>query len=189
MVDMLPSPFRSAAILRLIHLILSGILVLIIVSAWKKQIARVAIIIFSSITTAYLISGVTLLVESLPNLNGNQGGLVLLRDASIVWVINILVFAIWFWIIDDGGPAKRRNSEPERKDFLFPQEALKIPGWESWQPNYTSYLFIAFHNSSTFGPTDTYVLSDRAKLFVTAQVIISLITLTMFAARALTIIA
>ncbi len=191
MANILPFPIGFPITLRIISLTLGGMLVLITVVAGllgKIQIARGATIFFSSIVTVYLISGVTLLVASLPSLGGSQGGLILLRDAAIVWIINVLIFAIWFWIIDGGGPAKRRNAQPTRKDFLFPQEAIKIPGWEQWQPNYTSYLFIAFHNCSTFGPTDTYVLSNRGKLFVTIQVIISLITLTMFVARALTIV-
>jgi hypothetical protein len=113
MVNMLPSPFRSLFTFRLISLMLSGILLLIIILAWRQRIARVAIIIFSSINTIYLISGVILLVESLPNLKGNQGGLILLRDAAIVWVINVLVFAIWFWIVD--GSRKERTFSFRRK--------------------------------------------------------------------------
>jgi len=186
----LPSPKISPSTIRITSLTLSGILVFFIVGGWlikKARFSRSVMITFASIVTIYLFSGVFLLIVSLPKLHGATAGLTLLSDAAIVWIINILLFAVWFWLIDGGGPGKRRTMKPIKKDFLFPQEANKIPGWEQWQPNYIDYLFMAFHNCSTFGPTDTYVLSRRCKVLVVFQVIISLITLTMFVARALSI--
>src|SRR5208283_3686958 len=142
---------------------------------------------FTAIVTIYLLLGVTQLVASLPHLQGAALGLSLLRDAASVWVINIILFAVWCWLIDGSGPAKRRMSS-KRKGFLFPQEAFKIIGWEDWKPSFYSYLFMSFQFSTTFGPTDIYVLSRRAKFIVFVEVTISLVTITMFIARAFSLI-
>jgi hypothetical protein len=191
MIPLLPYQGLSAVQARYGSLILSGILLTVSTVALligRSRISSIAIFAFTSVVTLYLLSGVSLLVLSLPNLHGSQSGLILLRDASIVWVINIIIFAVWYWLLDGGGPLKRRTVAPNRKDFLFPQEAMRIRGWEGWQPTFFSYLFASFHFCSTFGPTDAYVLSRRGKLLVMVQVAISLITLTMILSRAFTII-
>lgn len=191
MAQILGSHFLSPTQAKLGNLVLSGCLLvaaLVALQMNRMRITAIIIFVFTVVVTLYLLSGAALLVASLPTLTGNQGGLVLLRDAGIVWVINVMVFGVWYWLIDGGGPIKRRNTETKRKDFLFPQEAMKIAGWEGWQPSFFSYLFTSFHFCSTFGPTDAYVLSRRGKLLVVIQVSISLIVLTMVVARAFTII-
>ena len=190
--ELISSPFASSLIIRLISLTLSGTLVILIVVAWlakKPRFSFVILIFFNSVVTVYLLSGVFLLVGSLTKLHGTEAGLILLRDAAVVWVINVLIFAIWFWILDGGGPSRRGKDVPSiEKDFLFFQEESSFPGWEHWHPNYNDYLILALFNCSTFGPTDVRVLSRRGKLLVATQVIISLLTLTMFVARALSLI-
>ncbi len=190
--ELISSPSVSPSVIRLISLALSGILVFTIVVAWitkKLRLSLFMVKVFNSVVTVYLLSGVFLLVGSLTKLHGTEAGLTLLRDAATVWVINILIFAIWFWIFDGGGPIKRRKSVTVRiKDFLFFQEEVSIPGWEHWHPNYLDYFFMALFNSSTFGPTDVRIISRIGKLLVAVQMIISLLTITMFIARAFSLI-
>ncbi len=192
-VQIMPSfPFSSAQA-RDGSLFLSGILLALSITALvtnREKIAATAIYVFTSVVTLYLLSGVLLLLFSItsPSLSGNQGGMVLLRDAIIVWVINVILFAVWYWLLDGGGPIKRCIADIDRKDFLFPQEFMKIPNWEGWRPGFFSYIFLSFHFCSTFGPSDAYVLSWRGKFLVMIQVAISLITLTMLIARAFSMI-
>jgi hypothetical protein len=74
-----------------------------------------------------------------------------------------LYSVVWYWLLDAGGPVKRHEGKCERRDFLFPQFGNQIEGWEKWNPNFVDYLFLAFSTSTTFGPTDTMVLSRRVK--------------------------
>jgi len=105
-----------------------------------------------------------------------------------IWSINVIVFGVWYWILDAGGPYKRNDELCERRDFLFPQIGNSIKGWEKWKPDFVDYLFLAFSISTTFGPTDTMVLSRRVKALMIIQVVASLTSLSVIAARAVTIL-
>src|SRR5579859_51988 len=56
-------------------------------------------------------------------LHGAKGpsGQSLLIDALNIWFTNVVIFALWFWTIDRGGPIARELGTPSRPDFLFPQ--------------------------------------------------------------------
>jgi hypothetical protein len=112
---------------------------------------------------------------------------VLLTDVVLLAISNILLFSIWYWVIDPPGVDGRvRNDEPW--DFLFPQRAQALPQYESWVPRYTDYIFLAFTTSFTFNPTDTLPLTRRAKMLMLLQSTISLITLTGIASSAINIL-
>lgn len=109
---------------------------------------------------------------------------------DVVWmaVMNILIFSIWYWIIDPPGVNEaRRDDEPW--DFLFPQRAGDLPHYADWQPRYTDYLFLAFTSSFAFSPTDTLPLTRRAKILMMIQAAISLVTITAIAGSAINILA
>jgi hypothetical protein len=115
----------------------------------------------------------------------HDAALVLLRNAALIWIVNILTFSLWYWEIDDGGPAKRHFAGYRCTDFVFPQSTIDQVTQNSWLPHYVDYLFLAFNTSTAFSPTDTLVLSMRAKLLMMAQALISLIVLAIIAARAI----
>jgi hypothetical protein len=150
----------------------------------RTRIVRAAQVIFASLATLFLIDSVGELVSSLPKLKTSAAGLFLLRDAAIVFAIDIILFAVWFWMIDAAGA----GIASKRRDFLFAQEVMKLPGWEDWHPDFSFYVFMSFYNSVTFGPTDTYVLSRRGRILIVLQVIISLVVVLTFLARAFVII-
>ncbi len=108
----------------------------------------------------------------------------LLRDAALIWCINVVTFALWYWEIDGGGPAKRRVGHHTSSDFLFPQMTMDDESSKRWSPTFVDYLFLAFNTSTAFSPTDTLVLSRHAKLLMMLQSIISLIVIAVLAARA-----
>lgn len=117
-------------------------------------------------------------------------GVQLLLSTIAIWISNVLVFASWYWRLDAGGP-HQRDMKPrhDRGAFLFAQMQMEpksktAAGEERWSPNFVDYLFLAFHTSTAFSPTDAPVLSRWAKLLMMIQTSISLLILTFLAARA-----
>jgi hypothetical protein len=111
----------------------------------------------------------------------------LFRNAAILWVTNVILFGVWYWEIDQGGPVVRHMNHNQPTDFLFPQMISDAPYWNHWKPEYIDYLFLAFNTSTAFSPTDTMVMSKRAKLLMMAQGSISLVIVALLAARAINI--
>ena len=108
--------------------------------------------------------------------------LALLRDSALLWLVNVLTFAFWYWELDGGGPARRNRHGYTSQDFVFPQ--VQCEQDDHWRPHFIDYLFLAFNTSTAFSPTDTLVLSKRAKLLMMVQAADSLVLLAIIAARA-----
>ncbi len=144
--------------------------------------------IISGIITVALIGSVGLLVKALPS--HREAGLQLLRSGGLLWLTNIIVFALWYWRLDGGGPTRRHEQKKfGSTSFLFPQ--MQIPHDERsqfacarWRPRFIDYLFVAFTHSSTFGPTDAPVLARWAKVLAMMQVFISLSIVVLLISRA-----
>jgi hypothetical protein len=113
----------------------------------------------------------------------------LLRSALVLWITNILVFALWYWKLDAGGPLGRDHSRYKIAGaFLFPQLSSECEGYDRWSPQFLDYLFLAFNTSTAFSPTDTAVLSQWAKVATMLQSLISLSILVLLTARAVGIL-
>jgi uncharacterized membrane protein len=140
----------------------------------------IALTLIGAITLAEIVSTL-LLVSILPRRAIGPTGL--LRDAALIWVINVVTFALWYWEIDGGGPLMRKVRPHGAKDFLFPQQAWGEP--EKWSPRFLDYLFLAFNHSTAFSPTDTAVLSRRAKVLVMIQAALSLMAIAVLIAKAI----
>jgi hypothetical protein len=109
----------------------------------------------------------------------------LLLSAALLWLSNVLVFALWYWEVDAGGPHQRHLRSVASTDFLFPQMVAGGDSIRNWCPEFLDYLFLAFNTSTAFSPTDTMVLARRSKLLMMLQSVISLVTIAVFAARAI----
>lgn len=152
--------------------------------------------IFGFLVTALLTIGLTasviFLIGALPT--RGETPLALLLSAASLWATNILVFALWYWRLDAGGPHQRdkRAGHPDGA-FLFPQmtmseETLREAGQQDWSPNFIDYLFLAFNTSTAFSPTDVPVLARWAKLLTMLQSLLSLLILALLAARAVNLL-
>jgi uncharacterized membrane protein len=148
------------------------------------QIRMITLTILAVVTIG-LIGSVVYLIYSL--FTHSAHGTTLFRDAAILWVTNVAVFAICYWEIDQGGPMRRHHKPAQPIDLFFPQMVTNSPRWKTWKPTYIDYLFFAFNTSTAFSPTDTMVLSRRAKLLIMTQSVISLVILAVLAARAINI--
>ena len=154
----------------------------------RRLIRRAAIVLTGIIT---LINFEALYEVLHARLYGAKGatGQTLLIDALNIWFTNVVVFALWFWNIDRGGPAMRELHKADAKpDFLFPQTSGDIPGYETWTPGFIDYFFVSFTNATAFSPTDTMPLSPQTKLLFAIEAIASLLTVGLVAARAVNIL-
>ena len=146
----------------------------------------------SAVATAVLAYGLYSLVNDLATHRGNPTEL--LEGAVLIWSMNIVVFASWYWRLDAGGPHSRARHEVYCGGaFLFPQlsmppETRRKIGAEDWRPRFIDYLFVAFNSSTAFSPTDVPVLSGWAKVMMMVQSSIALATLAVVAARAVNIL-
>jgi uncharacterized membrane protein len=146
----------------------------------------VAIGLIAILNLANFVS-LALLVERL--LHGkNVLGTELLYSSISIWVTNVIVFALWYWELDRGGPDERRRANHPEPDFLFPQMVTPGCALESWTPVFVDYLYVAFTNATAFSPTDTMPLTPWAKMLMLVQSVVSLLTITLVAARAVNIL-
>jgi hypothetical protein len=151
------------------------------------QATRILTLAANAIITIAMIASLILLVRGIPE--HLETPKALLRSASALWITNILVFALWYWKLDAGGPLQRdRLDSLSNTSFLFPQLLSRKEQNSSWKPNFVDYLFLAFNTSTAFSPTDTAVLSRWAKLGMMVQSLISLLIVVLLAARAVNIL-
>jgi len=149
------------------------------------MVTRVLTFTANIIITLAMIASLILLVEGIPR--HLEAPKALLRSAVALWITNILIFALWYWKLDAGGPLVRETSGVANPSFLFPQMMRENLN-SSWKPHFVDYLFLAFNTSTAFSPTDTAVLSRWAKLVTMLQSLISLTIIALLAARAVNIL-
>ncbi|MGH9103873.1 MAG: hypothetical protein ACRDYD_12960 [Acidimicrobiales bacterium] len=135
---------------------------------------------------ANLIS-LVLLVRSI--LRGSSAsGSQLVVAAVQIYVTNVLLFALWFWELDRGGPGARMRQDHREPDFLFPQMVTPEAAPRSWTPGFTDYLYVSFTNATAFSPTDTMPLTPTSKMLMLVESVAALLTVAVVAARAVNIL-
>jgi uncharacterized membrane protein len=139
----------------------------------------------SGVGTLALVGSLALLIAGLPKKSESPAELA--QSAACLWTANVLVFAIWYWRLDAGGPhAREKRGGHTAGAFFFPQmmDGVPIEHPESWMPRFVDYLFLAFNTSTAFSPTDTAILSRWAKGLCILQSLISLSIVAILASRA-----
>jgi hypothetical protein len=183
-------PSMNQGILPVLAFFVRGSLLLMVLVLWimnRKQLLFKVIILTNTVFTLGLLLNMVSLLDILRGVVYQKVESLLL-DVILLAIANILLFSIWYWLIDPPGvDGSVRDDEPW--DFLFPQRAQTIPNYENWVPRYTDYIYLAFTTSFAFSPTDTLPLTRRAKLFMLLQSTISIITLTAIAGAAINILA
>lgn len=144
----------------------------------------------TGLETLALVVSVGLLVAGLPS--GKEKALQLLQAGALLYVSNILIFALWYWRLDAGGPHRREARAGHRKgDFLFPQMTLAQDDANydpNWTPLFVDYLFLSFNTSTALSPTDSPVLSRTGKALMMIQSLIALSVLTILVSRAINVL-
>lgn len=177
--DMVPGPRWLVPIVILL-LLIPGTL------AHRRGNHRVDIVLGYAISICVTLALAASLAELLDRI-GSRPAHELLKSAVILWVTNILVFALWYWRLDAGGPHERaERGEHTAGAFFFPQMMESAPNPDpSWSPRFVDYLFLSFCTSTAFSPTDTPVLSRWAKLLTMVQALISLLCVAVLASKAI----
>jgi hypothetical protein len=184
----LPEPLSvGPSWLLLVTIVLLLIPILVSYRYGRYNLTRLFSLIANAVITIAMITSLILLVRGIPaHLETPKA---LLRSACALWITNILVFALWYWKLDAGGPLGREQRHGlANSSFLFPQMLSRDDRDPSWKPNFVDYLFLAFNTSTAFSPTDTAVLSRAAKLGTMVQSLISLTIVALLAARAVNIL-
>jgi uncharacterized membrane protein len=119
---------------------------------------------------------------------GKETGRSLVYSGVVLWLTNVLLFGVWYWEMDRGGPIARRTGQTTTPDFLFPQMANPEHAPHGWEPGLVDYLYTSFTNASAFSPTDTMPLTPMAKWLMTVQSLTALVTVGLVVARAVNIL-
>ncbi len=113
----------------------------------------------------------------------------LLAVGGIVWVTNVIAFALWFWLLDAGGPAARANKvATSRPGFRFPEQDIRESLEDGWYPQFVDYLALSFNTATAFSPTDVSAIRHWSKLWLIAEAAISLTIAILVIARAVNIL-
>ena len=120
---------------------------------------------------------------------GSSGGRELIVAGTLIWLTNFLIFGLWYWEMDRGGPGRRAAGKDRAPDFLFPQMSDDRIEPRGWRPKYIDYLYVSLTNATAFSPTDTMPLSPVAKSMMGIQALVSLVTIGLIVSRAVNILA
>jgi uncharacterized membrane protein len=111
----------------------------------------------------------------------------LIIAGTLIWLTNVLIFSLWYWEVDRGGPGRRAAGHDDEPDFLFPQmsQPRLTPGW---RPRFVDYLYVSLTNATAFSPTDAMPLTATVKSVMGLQAVISLATIGLVISRAVNIL-
>jgi len=132
------------------------------------------------------ISGAQLVID-LVNGEGIRDAGKLLITGGAIWLTNVIVFSLWYWLFDRGGPYARVHTPDPFPAFMFPQMDNPKVAVPNWKPQYVDYLYLSFTNALAFSPTDVMPLKHWAKLTMLVQSLVSLMIAVLVIARAVNI--
>jgi uncharacterized membrane protein len=145
-----------------------------------RRLTSTAVVTGASLMNVYFLVDLVYRLVYVPT---EVKGILLIRAAAVIWLANIVIFSLWFWHLDRGGPEGRASSPQGRVEFGFPDNPE--PGWK---PTFLDYLFVAFTVALAFSPTDTMPLSHRTKMLMATEALVSFVTIAIVAARAVNIL-
>jgi uncharacterized membrane protein len=148
----------------------------------RASISVTAIVSFVNVVALGLL--VHYLLFAGPQVRGRE----LLLAAVQIWWTNVILFALWYWELDGGGPPARMRDLRAPRDFAFVQMTDPEVSRPHWRPRFSDYFYCSFTNSSAFSPTDTMPLTRIAKQLMLAESTVSLLTLLLVAARAVNVL-
>ena len=140
------------------------------------------------ITVANAASAVALAVDIV---NGSSAftsnGKVLLLSGSAIWLTNVIIFALWYWELDRGGPVARARGSAVPPALVFPE--MSNPDYVStdWYPKFVDYFHFAFSTATSFSPPDVSAIRPWMKLTMIAEEATSLIVAVLVISRAVNI--
>jgi uncharacterized membrane protein len=155
---------------------------------WRSRALRIASLLLIGVMSIANATSAARLILDLVRAEGIRDPGELLLTGAAIWLTNVIVFSLWYWEFDRGGPVERAVGSRPYPDFLFPQMTSPELAPPEWEPAFVDYLYLSFTNATAFSPTDVMPLSRWAKLTMLAQSAISIITLVLVIARAVNIL-
>jgi hypothetical protein len=144
-------------------------------------------VLLAAITIDNTLSALVLDIRILAGEVSNKAA-VLLGSGGAIFVTNVIVFGIWYWELDRGGPFARREGARPYPDFMFPQMTERELAPPNWRPEFADYLYVSITNVVAFSPTDTMPMARWAKAMMSVQAMVSLTTLALVIARAVNVL-
>ena len=108
---------------------------------------------------------------------GSTAGPLLLSGGAI-WATNVIVFGLWYWELDRGGPAARAHGVEDVPDFRSADDEPGS-GAPDWEPRFADYLYVSFTNATAFSPTDVLPMATWVKMTMMLQSVVSLSTVAL----------
>ena len=192
-------PKRYTVVPRWPLLLMEGALVAVLLIINPVRLTRptklgkaASLLLLAAITIDNTASAVVLDYHILTGTVSNDAAL-LLGSGAAVFITNIIVYGVWYWEIDLGGPFARAGvteRTPERRypDFLFPQMDVRRLAPKDWEPRFLDYLYVSLTNVMAFSPTDTMPLTRRAKAMMALQALVAVSTIALVFARAVNVL-
>lgn len=149
-----------------------------------RRAIAIALTAIVSAANVYSLVGLTDLLLHHQIYNGRT----LIVSGMLIWLTNFLIFALWYWEIDRGGPGRRAAGHDGPPDFLFPQMSDDRIEPRYWRPQFIDYLYVSLTNAMAFSPTDTMPLTPISKGIMGIQSVVSLVTIGLVVSRAVNIL-
>jgi uncharacterized membrane protein len=156
------------------------------ISALARDVRALSIALVALINISNVAS-LGLLLHQLLN-TSKLSGRTLIFSAVEIWLTSVIVYALWLWELDRGGPRARVRGVKVDPDLLFPQMTDPSLTSTPWRPSFVDYLYVSLTNSTAFSPTDTLPLTTRMKAILAAESLTSLATIAVVGARAVNIL-
>jgi hypothetical protein len=178
----------------LLLVVLAGLLIALIIGdpgridREKPWLHVVTIILIAFITLANISAAVRLIVSIIHTASFTNNANVLLASGAAIWLTNVIVFALWYWELDRGGPALRARAAGTSPGFIFPEmiNAEHVPA--RWYPKFVDYLHFSFATATAFSPTDVSAVKPWGKLLMMTEEAVSLVVAILVVARAVNIL-
>jgi uncharacterized membrane protein len=157
------------------------------VSRRRHRLRKVAIALVIALVVMAVLSAGVLIVELIRGGKVTNEASSLLASGALIWLGNVLVFSLLYWMLDSGGPFARFQGEREFPDFAFTQQMSPELAPPGWRPQYVDYLILGLTTSTAFSPTDVMPMARWAKLTMAFQSLLSLIVIGLVIARAVNV--
>jgi uncharacterized membrane protein len=151
----------------------------------RRRRVALGLIAFVSAANVYSLFALTHLLLHHDVVKGRE----LIGSGVLIWLTNFLIFSLWYWELDRGGPGKRAAGHDGAPDFLFPQMSDDSIEPRNWRPRFFDYVYVSLTNATAFSPTDTMPLTQIAKAVMGVQALVSLVTIGLIISRAVNILA
>jgi uncharacterized membrane protein len=155
---------------------------------FKSPARRLNVLLLIMLTSAANAYSLGVIINKLLTDSSIADGQSLILAAINIFMTNIIIFGLWYWEMDGGGPGERQAIAKYEQDFLFPQHKSEGYRHPDWKPTFVDYLYTSATNAMNFAPADGTPLTRRAKLLMLTQSSISLVTVGLVISRAIGIL-